>query len=480
MSTQPFAPPFAAFNPFLAPSSEPEVAPAADQSGEAVYALVQSGPAVSADEVESHLDSIEITVTWGTQVLMVKHLSPGQGFSLGEGGDFVLPEEVLGAPRVALDVHVAPNETKTVTFGAFTVDIKGVRAGKKLPLSLMASLAGGALGAIALSFLGHTAILASMAMFMPTMGADDAEAIDRTQMLQMQALLNASAEKEQERIKEEQTASADPAGGGSTGGEPHKGESGEAGTNKPVTTKGHMSFKGSDPEPQLSRREERELAASFGMVGLLASAARSEGPTSPWATTDHAGTEAENKIGAMFGADPNDQMGYGLGLWGVGEGGGGKGEGIGIDGVGNTIGGGGGGPGKWGIGRGDKDGIGNGHGPGGGGHVAKAPVFREMNIKSNGSLPPEAIQRVVRMNFGRFRACYDSALRTNPSLTGRVVTKFVIARDGSVSMAADGGSDLPSQEVVSCIVRNFQSLSFPTPEGGIVTVTYPLMMTPAQ
>ena len=112
--------------------------------------------------------------------------------------------------------------------------------------------------------------------------------------------------------------------------------------------------------------------------------------------------------------------------------------------------------------------------------AAKAPTMREMNIKSNGSLPPEAIQRVVRMNFGRFRACYDSALRTNPSLTGRVVTKFVIARDGSVSMASDGGSDLPSQEVVSCIVRNFQSLSFPTPEGGIVTVTYPLMMTPAE
>lgn len=496
MSIQPFAPPFAAFNPFLAPSSEPEVASAAEQSGEAVYALVQSGPAVSADEVESHLDAVEVTVRWGTQVMAVAHLKQGQGYVLGEGGDFVMPEEVIGGARMDLVVArgdafyanvpgsgekaISHSEKITVTLGAFTVDIAGVRAGKKIPLGFMASLAGGALGAIALSFLGHTAILASMAMFMPKIGADDAEAIDRTQMLQMQALLNASAEKEQERIKEEQTSSADPAGGGSTGGEPHKGESGEAGTTKPVTTKGHMSFKGSDPAPQLSRREERELAANFGMIGMIASATKSEGPTSPWATTDHAGTEAENRMGAMFGADPNDQMGYGLGLWGVGEGGGGKGEGIGIDGVGNTIGGGGGGPGKWGIGRGDKDGIGNGHGPGGGGHVAKAPTMREMNIKSNGTLPPEAIQRVVRMNFGRFRACYDSALRTNPSLTGRVVTKFVIARDGSVSMASDGGSDLPSQEVVSCIVRNFQSLSFPTPEGGIVTVTYPLMMTPAE
>lgn len=496
MSIQPFAPTFAAF-PIFAPPAEPEAAPAAEQTGDAVYALVGTGPAVSPDEVESHLDAVEITVRWGAQVMAVTHLSPGKGYTLGEGGDFVLPEEVLGASRVSLVVargadfwvnvpgrgerRIGPSERLSLAFGAFTVDLAGVRAGKKIPLGLMARVAGGAIGAIALSFLGHSAVLASMAMFMPSMSPDDAESIDRTQLLQMQALLDASAEKEQERLKEEPVAANDdPAGGGSKGGEPHKGESGEAGTNKPVPTKGHMSFRGNDAAPQLSRREERELAASFGVISLIAGAANTEGPSSPWAEADHQGTEAENKMGRMFGDDPNDQMGYGLGLWGVGEGGGGNGAGVGLDGMGDLIGGGGNGPGKWGVGRGDGGGFGIGHGKGAGAHVAKAPTMREMNIKSNGSLPPEAIQRVVRMNFGRFRACYDAGLRTNPSLTGRVVTKFVIARDGSVSIAQDGGSDLPSQEVVSCIVRNFQGLSFPTPEGGQVTVTYPLMMTPAE
>jgi len=42
----------------------------------------------------------------------------------------------------------------------------------------------------------------------------------------------------------------------------------------------------------------------------------------------------------------------------------------------------------------------------------------------NGRLPPEVIQRIVRQNFGRFRNCYESSLRTNPSLTGRVAVKF--------------------------------------------------------
>ena len=44
-------------------------------------------------------------------------------------------------------------------------------------------------------------------------------------------------------------------------------------------------------------------------------------------------------------------------------------------------------------------------------------------------------------------------------------------------MAADAGSDLRNEGVVSCVVRAFQSLSFPQPEGGIVTVVYPLALS---
>ena len=50
--------------------------------------------------------------------------------------------------------------------------------------------------------------------------------------------------------------------------------------------------------------------------------------------------------------------------------------------------------------------------------------------------------------------------------------KFVINRDGSVGTSADGGSDLPDQSVTQCVIRGFSNLSFPQPEGGIVTVVY--------
>ncbi|HVH45879.1 MAG TPA: AgmX/PglI C-terminal domain-containing protein [Labilithrix sp.] len=510
MTTHAFESPFRPYNPFIASEDDAleleDVADARDVS----YALIPRGPAVSPEEVESHLDVVEVKIRWGTQVLSLAHVEAGKSFTIGEGGDFAVADLVrervvesragatyavvpTGAtatvnvkgehPRSGAageEIALAEGTSVTIDLAPITIELATVRAGKKVPVGFLAALASGAAAAIGLSFVGHTAIIASLAMFMPAMHADDAESISRDQILKMQAMLDASAEREKDLLKNQELASEEPTGGGSKGGEPHQGESGAAGKTTPVTTNGHMAFRGSDDRVRLARREELDLAANGGLIGILRSGVPETGPSSPWATETQLGQDADNKIGAMFGADPNDAMGYGLGLWGTGEGGGGKGAGIGIDGVGATVGGGGGGPGKWGIGPGDKNGWGNGHGPGGGGHVAKAPIIRTPDVSTNGRLPAEVIQRIVRQNFGRFRLCYEAGLRSNPGLTGRVVTKFVIGRDGAVAQAQDAGSDIPSQEVVSCVVRSFNNLSFPQPQGGIAMVTYPIILSPGE
>ena len=95
----------------------------------------------------------------------------------------------------------------------------------------------------------------------------------------------------------------------------------------------------------------------------------------------------------------------------------------------------------------------------------------------SGRLPPEVIQRIVRQNFGRFRLCYESGLRNNPNLQGRVAVRFIIGRDGRVSNVG-GAGDLPDSGVVSCVTRAFYGLSFPSPDGGIVQVSYPIVFTP--
>jgi hypothetical protein len=183
----------------------------------------------------------------------------------------------------------------------------------------------------------------------------------------------------------------------------------------------------------------------------------------------------------------------GLGLTGVGEGGGSDGLGIGLGhlgGLGHTDGpvgsgrGGAGSPprgGGWaGGGWGRGWGFGVGHSGKG---LGKAPTVRMCDYAYcmlSGRLPAEVIQRIVRQSFGRFRACYEVGLKTNPRLQGRVSTSFVIGRDGAVSSATNAGSDLPDPAVVSCVVRAFYGISFPQPEGGIVTVTYPITFSPLE
>ncbi len=139
------------------------------------------------------------------------------------------------------------------------------------------------------------------------------------------------------------------------------------------------------------------------------------------------------------------------------------------------------------VGHGDADTEGSALGPRGvgvaadgteRGHRGARISLRDVDVDVGHGLPRAIVQGVVRQNFARMSACYGVGLRDKPTLHGRVAVKFVIGEDGSVELAQDAGSALPDDAVVNCVVRNFQVLTFPPPEGGKVTVTYPLVFAP--
>jgi hypothetical protein len=106
------------------------------------------------------------------------------------------------------------------------------------------------------------------------------------------------------------------------------------------------------------------------------------------------------------------------------------------------------------------------------------PVVRQGALTVNGRLDPKTIAAVVGGRMGFFRRCYAEGLHNNPNLQGRVSMRFVIGRDGVASEPGNGGSDLPDASVVQCIVKAAAGLTFPPPEGGIVTVVAPFMFAP--
>jgi hypothetical protein len=533
----PFAAPSAPFVAQAAPQTFAAglgIEPPMDGGGTGFsYSMVKSGPDVSPDEVEvAHLSAIEVMILWDSNVLHVSHLTPPRSFYVGEelgdkvACDYFIPSETLGTTRAPIVVSrglgaslvILPRSrgyvdlqgqgkvsladlissgrahASTEMSGAYEYElpagakarmelegsslvfqVSAVNAGKRVPVGFLATMEPAAFLYTGLSFLLHMGLVAVFAFFMPSMRGDDSEAIDRDQILMMQKLLNAAAEREQEQRDDPTTETANDQQEGGTGTRA-KGEEGSMG-NPNTKDSGHkygVQGPKDNPDPHLAKQAALQEAAQFGMIGLISTMGGGDpnAPTAPWGREESAGQDEKSARGNMFGDTIGDSFGAGgLGLSGVGEGGGGRGEGIGLGNFGGL---------GHGAGTGTGQGIGSGRGRLGGGHTVKAPRIREGATSVNGRLPPEVIQRIVRQNFGRFRLCYENGMRNNPNLQGRVTVKFVIDRSGAVAMTADGGSDIPDSSVVQCVVRGFGNLSFPQPEGGMVTVVYPIMFNPGE
>jgi hypothetical protein len=313
----------------------------------------------------------------------------------------------------------------------------------------------------------HGALLFMFATAMASLDASERDTIARDDVAAMRGYLRASAE----RGEAANGALADAPGEALSDGRPGLGD--------PSPARAQASARRDDRamrdgEARDSARESalRE-AATWGAIGLLSAGST---PGVDWDRPTEGG-----RLGSLWGGaiDGSDRF-FGLGS---GEGGGGRGEGISVGGIG-TIGRCRGGCGGTGSGYG----VVGGHGIVHGEHHVRSisvrcgePVGGPPHVSGcatqvNGRLPPEVIQRIVRQNHGRFRLCYEAGLKDRPELEGRVATKFVIGRDGAVAMASEDASDLPAS-VSACVVRAFSALSFPQPEGGIVTVVYPLVFS---
>lgn len=109
----------------------------------------------------------------------------------------------------------------------------------------------------------------------------------------------------------------------------------------------------------------------------------------------------------------------------------------------------------------------------------KPPSVRKGELIVSGKLPSEVVQRIVRQNFGRFRLCYENGLRTDPKLGGRVTLTFTIRRNGTVE-SSSATSDLAIPEVAACMARGIDGLTFPEPEGGVVKVSYTVLLAPGE
>jgi hypothetical protein len=517
MASSPVSP-FGSSSPF-SPETNPFMNPAREVEAREGYAMIPAGPALDASEVETSELATEVVVRWEETILHVGHLAQGKSFIAGEAADcdLMIPSERLGTDRLpvvvtegsatlavlpsgadvsikigdrkidlataaaeglatssahaprAMAVALAHGTRITIKTSGFVFEVASVFAGRRV--------AGKGRGdkksfaAQALSFGLHGAILATMFAFMPALAATDEAELSDDQAHLLAATLKAQAEKDMKEQEELQKAEDGAKENGGTG-QASPGESGKIGASTAAPANKHYAVAGNEKERALSRQAALEDAANFGFAGMLASLQKDDpnAPSSPW-SNGAIGMDSVSANGNMWGALPGDAYGTGLGLSGTGLGAGGLGTGVGLGFIDTA------GHGSGTCAGSHCQGFGNSGGIIGGGHTPRAAKLRVTDTKVSGRIPPEVIQRVVRQNFGRFRACYEAGLRNNPSLQGRVAVAFTVGRDGSVGSAQSAGSDLPDSNVVSCVVKQFYGLSFPAPEDGIVRVSYPIMFS---
>lgn len=459
-----------------------------------------------------------ISLRWKGEALALRTVKPGETVLLGDakGALAPLPEEALGAATLAVadtegGAHLLVPEGKVASIADLRGVIRLVAGPQRAPLAhgeearmffglfeLTASLEKAEPGPrrrrVAAGAWLHIAAVAAIHAFLLAAGARAALASSMAddgtaEVEQMRGYLAAAEQRGAASDKvlsdaggqhDTKRTNGRSGNGKDAGGERHSGVAGKAGVSASRDKNRHFGANpAADKGTASTVASELEAARDFGMIGLLKSmdqGAFAVDGQAKWGANDpfaSAGGLLGRTVGESAGAS-------GLALSGTGEGGGGRGEGIGLGTIG-TIGHADGLPGVGTGGTGTSlVGVGFGRGRGFWGREHRMRTTRHWGHGGwyTGRLPAEIIRRVIRANFGRFRGCYQDGLLRNPQLAGRVTTSFVIGRDGAVSSVGDAGTDLPDRAVGNCVRRAFYGLSFPQPEGGIVTVTYPIVFSP--
>ncbi len=188
---------------------------------------------------------------------------------------------------------------------------------------------------------------------------------------------------------------------------------------------------------------DREIAEAAGVLGVLRD-----------------GSELDGLFGSS-GLDSELTGGIGgLGSRGSGLGGGGTAEALG------------------GLGTAGRGSGASGYGSGGGhfGSTGEGATALGGDPIILGALDKSLIDAVIKRHMNQLRYCYQRELLGDPDLAGKIVVKFVVAKDGTVSSATTKRTTMNNSAVENCINGRFMRFQFPEPKGGgIVIVSYPFV-----
>lgn len=94
-------------------------------------------------------------------------------------------------------------------------------------------------------------------------------------------------------------------------------------------------------------------------------------------------------------------------------------------------------------------------------------------------LDKAALGRFIKARLSAIQGCYESQLKRNPSLKGRIVVRFTIGTTGRVTEVDIDENQMGNDEVASCIKAKIRAWTTPFKPEADATVSYPFVFSPA-
>jgi len=107
--------------------------------------------------------------------------------------------------------------------------------------------------------------------------------------------------------------------------------------------------------------------------------------------------------------------------------------------------------------------------------VAASPV----RAGSSGQLDAFVVRKTIHKDLPRIHRCYESALRDEPELAGKVSVRFSVLRKGQVHSVQVLENTTGNRTVERCVARILGSIRFPSRRSGkSLRFTFPFVFAP--
>ncbi|MDP3235116.1 MAG: AgmX/PglI C-terminal domain-containing protein [Myxococcales bacterium] len=109
------------------------------------------------------------------------------------------------------------------------------------------------------------------------------------------------------------------------------------------------------------------------------------------------------------------------------------------------------------------------------------PVKKQTFVPGDGprtvvgdGLPRDVVMAVIRRHQSEIKHCYERELQQNAKLAGKIAVSWTIDATGSIADAVVAESGIDNANVEACMLERIRRWKFPEPKGGgVVVITFP-------